>query len=145
MKILMFLLLLTLPTWAKPPEASYQAAKFVSFRTVSDGESCSGHTSGNVDDSGTVAANTNTSCSANSSAEYTLIVGEQTIVVTPTMSGKKRAGSLLTLGWSTAFMKDSCLYGALPGTSIEIRSEKPGVYRVKYGKRESLYRLVGAR
>lgn len=144
MKILAFLLLISVPALAAPkPEPVFQDAVLKSFRMISNGESCSGNTSGKVDDNGNVAANTSTNCSANSSAEYTLVIGEQTIVVAPTMSGKKKAGSLLSLGWSTAFMKDTCLYGQLPGTHVLITSDG-GVYRVRVGKKESLYKLVAA-
>jgi hypothetical protein len=47
------------------------------------------------------------------------------------------------LGWSTAFAKNSCLYGQLPGAHIQIRADG-GNYHVRVGKKESLYKLVAA-
>lgn len=128
---------------APKPQPVYQDAVLKSFRMVPAGESCSGNTSGKVDDSGNVNANTHTNCSANTSAEYTLVIGDQIIVIAPALSGKKKTGVILSLGWSALFIKDTCLYGQLPGAHVLIRSEG-GTYHVKAGKRESLYKLVSA-
>ena len=65
------------------------------------------------------------------------------MTVTPDLTGKE---SLASLSWATSgFVKKSSLYGSLPGTRISIRADSdPSKYRIKVGKRESLYKLVSA-
>jgi hypothetical protein len=125
------------------PVYVYQDAVLKSFRMVADGQSCSGSTTGKVENDGKIDANTSTSCTNTTKAIYTIVVGEQTFTLTPALVGKALAGSLLTLGYADLFKKQSCLYGQLPGTHILIRSDG-AIFHVKVGKRESTYKLVGA-
>lgn len=148
MKLLLVFLLLCLPAIAeKRPEPVYQGAVLKSYHTVQSGMHCStsGNTTGSVDATGSYDGNTssNTNCRPRTHVEYTVLVGEQTLVVEPALSGSAKAGAALSLGWSRVFAKDSCLYGQLPGTHIQIRAEG-GIFHIKTGKRESLYKLVSA-
>lgn len=144
MKALVLLMLLATPALAaKRPEPDYQDAILKSFHTVPAGQHCSGNTNGTVSDSGVIDATTSTNCSNSTRSLYTVVIGEQTFVITPTLSAKGTAGAIFSFGYSEIFKKNSCLYGQLPGAHVLIRSEN-GMYHVKVGKRESLYRLVSA-
>jgi hypothetical protein len=145
----MLALLLSLSTAASAkPEPPYDDGVLQSFRVVDEGQSCStnGTTTGTVSDSGNVNANSSssTTCSPRKKAFYTIVVKGQTLVITPTQSAGTKVGVVASLGWGALFLKDSCLYGQLPGAKFQIRTESPGTYRIKLGKRESLYKLVSA-
>lgn len=155
MKALAILLLCsTAALCEKKPEPVYQEAIFKSYRSVSMGSNCdsSGTTTGTVNAStdamgntnGTVNANTQThgSCSDVTMAVYAVAIGSQIFTLTPTSTLVGSSVSFVTLGLSNAFKRDSVLYGQLPGTPIRIRSEG-GVFYVKVGKRESMYKLIG--
>lgn len=126
---------------------AYQDPVLKSFITIPTGQDChtSGSSTGTTDSAGNSRAsgNANTNCSDTTVVHYTIVIGEQTLVIEPTSSGKAKVGSALSLGWSTAFAKNSSLYGQLPGTHIQIRAEG-GNYHVRVGKKESVYKLVGA-
>lgn len=157
MKALALLFLLTIPiAFAKDkPVYSYHDGVLQSFRTERTGKSCSsdadtnGTVNANTDDSGstngTVHATTtgSTTCHDTERALYTIKVAENTLVLTPALSGKGTAAGLATLGWSSVFAKNSVLAHQLPGTRIQIRSDGKH-YFVKIADRESLYSIVGA-
>lgn len=148
MKILACLLLLSSFAFAKSkPEPVYQDAVLKSYRTVQSGMHCasSGNATGDITANGSIDGTTNssTNCRPRTHVEYTILVGEQVLIVEPALSGRQKAGAALSLGWSRVFSKDSCLYGLLPGTHIKIRSEG-GIFHIKSGKRESLYSLIAA-
>jgi hypothetical protein len=150
MKTLICLLLLCSPAFASKksdPELVYQDAVLTGFHMASDGASCSstGQVTNSPGSYADATVNTNTSCSDTKRAYYVISVGGQTLTLTTALSGKQTAKVMLTMGYGALFIKDSCLYGQLPGTPIKIRSDSnPGKYFVKVGKRESLYRLAGA-
>lgn len=146
MKVLALALLLLISGSAfaaQKPHAEYQDAVLQSFQTIRSGQFCSGSTDGTVSDNGDISASTSTNCRPKTTAQYTIVVGQQTLVISPTRSGKSKAGAMFSMGYSAMFWKDSCLYGELPGAHILIRSDN-GIYHVKVGKRESLFRLVAA-
>ena len=149
MKVLAALLLLPLVSFAAPKtDEGYQDAVLKSFVMIPAGQHChtSGSSTGTTDSDGNSRASgdANTTCSDTTVAHYTVVIGGETLVIQPTLSGKAKAGAALSLGWSTAFAKNSCLYGQLPGAHIQIRAEGDGNYHVRVGKKESLYKLVAA-
>lgn len=101
---------------AKKPEPIYQDAIFKSFSLASDGESCGPMTSGGQN------------CSADHVAHYAVTIGGSTLILRP-------------IGFK---FKNSCLYGVLPGTTIQIAPDGTAKYKVLVGSKESEYRLVGA-
>jgi hypothetical protein len=155
-KLCLLALLVAVPAFAaKHSDSEYQLGRMVSFHTEQSGRHCtsSEQTNGNVnaytDDSGntsgTVRASSygSSSCTPITKAYYTVKVGDNTFVLTPAVSAAKVGVALVTLGIGTAFMKNSVLYGTLPGTPILVRSEN-GTFYVKVGKRESDYKLAAA-
>ena len=90
-------------------------------------EVSTGTTDSDSDSRASEAANTN--CTDTTVAHYTIAIGEQKLVIQPTLSGKAKAGAALSLGWSTAFAKNSYLYGQLPGAHIQIRPDGGGNYQ----------------
>lgn len=154
--LLLLVLSACIPARAQKQRPSYQDATVKSFRMVQAGRSCStsGDTTGTVNATTDSDGNTNgnidahnssrTTCRPTQKALYTLNIGEQTIVVTPKVSIAKAGAVILTLGIAGAFMKNSALYGQLPGAVVKIRSDGAGSYLVKVGKRESGYSLVSA-
>lgn len=149
--LLATLFLIAIPAFAKEKPV-YQDGVFKSFSTSSDGSTCnsSGTINGRVnadsDSTGTVNATTSssTNCYARHTANYTVIVGQQTFVLYPAPSVAKVGGIMLTMGIASAFYKNSVLYGQLPGIPIKIRSNGSGDFYVKVGKRESEYKLAAA-
>jgi len=129
------------------PDSDYQDAVLVKFVTVTTGTDCShrSNTSGQVDDNGSVSADTNgsTSCSDITKRHYTLSVGQQTYIIEPEPTKGQKGAALATLGWSAAFAKQSVLAAQLPGTHVLVRSDAEGFW-VKLGKRESRYRVISA-
>src|ERR1700684_3548111 len=122
MRALVLFCLLTLPAAAKDrPQYTYQVGVLQSFRTEHTGTTCShsSDTSGTVnaktdDDgntNGTVNATTsgNTSCQDTERALYTVKSGDNTFVLTPDRGNGAKAGAMLSMGWSAAFMKRSVL------------------------------------
>jgi hypothetical protein len=131
-KIVAALLLLPLVSFAAPkPDDAYQDAVLKSFVTIPAGQNChtSGSSTGTTDSAGNsnTSGNATTNCSDTMVAHYTIVIGEQTLVIQPTMSGKAKAGAAFSLGWSAVFAKNSCLYGQLPGAHIQIRADGRGV------------------
>jgi hypothetical protein len=155
MKILTVLLLTSVALAAKKPEPEYQEAVLKSFKTIQAGQHCStssnssGTVSGRTDEYGNTrgavdtTGNASTNCTPRMATYYTVTIGDQILVLTPKDSVKATAGAMASLGWSKVFAKESCLYGQLPGSHIQIRSDD-GNYHIKIGKRESLYKLISA-
>jgi hypothetical protein len=138
------------------PQYTYQDGVLQSFRTEQTGTQCShsSDTSGTVnartDDygntRGTVDATTtgSTSCKDTERALYTVKSGDNTFVLTPDHGAGAKAGQMLSLGWSTAFTKNSVLANRLPGTVLLLRGDGKHYY-VKIGTRESMYAAVAVR
>lgn len=144
---LLLCLFFCLPTFAsKHPDPAYQDGVLKAFRTEQHGSTCSttGKTKGtlNADSApvgnsssttGSVDATTSstTDCAALMRTYYTIAVGEHVFVVTPDRSIKE------------FFHPYSDLYGALPGTTVKIRTDG-GKFFVRIGKRESQFAIVSA-
>jgi hypothetical protein len=157
MKVLVLFFLLTLPAAGKDkPQYTYQDGVLQSFRTEQTGTNCShsSDTSGTVNansdedghTNGTVNATTTgeTSCKDTERALYTVKSGNNTFVLTPDRGTGAKAGALLSMGWSTAFAKNSVLANRLPGTVLQLRGDGKH-YFVKIGNRESMYAAVAVR
>lgn len=124
----------------KPPHV-YEDGVLVSFRSVATGTSCSqvGNTSGNVDattddngnTSGTVKSTSTGSmdCAPTGWVYYTLAVGDHTYVVHHAPQ---------------AWNRSSDLRGELPGTHVQVRFDKKGLY-VRVGSKESKFVIVEAK
>lgn len=140
---------LILPVSASRHKRVYHDGVLVDFHTASTGNSCSsnGTVNGTVNDNGDVhgQTNSNTECSSNLRAYYTVKIDDHEYVLTPRPSRKKAGAFFLTLGISAAFWRNSALYGVLPGTHIRVSSVGNGIFYVKVGKRVSEYSLVGAK
>jgi hypothetical protein len=154
MKFLALFFLLILPAAGKDkPQYTYQDGVLQSFRTEQTGTQCShssdssGTVNANTDDNGntngTVNATTtgSTSCKDTERALYTVKSGDNTFVLTPDRGTGAKAGAVLSMGWSTAFGKNSVLANRLPGTALLLRGDGKHYY-VKIGNRESMYAAV---
>ncbi len=138
------------------PQYTYQDGVLKSFRTEHTGTRCSesadttGDVNGTVDDTGTVNGTVRSTTSGSSSctdqerALYTIQSGANTFVLTPDRGAGAKTGALLSMGWSTAFAKNSVLAYRLPGTALLLRSDGKHYY-VKIGNHESMYAVVGVR
>jgi hypothetical protein len=143
-------------------EASYQDAVLVDFHMVMTGKHCStfADTEGTVnatttvagdtaDTTGNVNATTNatTDCFNKNKAVYRVSVGDHIYTVEPYIGADRVAAAMVPtacLAYLLATKKDSVLYGLLPGTHVQMRSEPGGAFYVEVGKRESRYKLMGA-
>ena len=131
--------------------AQYREALVVNFHTQARGASCSstGQTNGSINsvtrDAATISATTRTEtdCSPSTAYLYTVFSEGHTYTLTPAPSAAAFGASMLTAGMSSFFRKPSVLYGVLPGTHVQIRTQGSTFY-VKIGKRESAYKLVSA-
>lgn len=85
-----------------------------------------------------------TSCEDTERVLYTVRSGDNTFVLTPDRETGAKAGALLSMGWSTAFSKNSVLANRLPGTVLLLRGDGKH-YFVKIGNRESMYAAVAVR
>lgn len=121
----------------------YQNAVLRSFRTIPSGQNCSAGTNGEISRNGDYSSHTNVNCSDTTKALYTIVFAGQVMVVEPSHSGKSKAGNIVSLGYSSLFWKNNCLYGQLPGTHLLLRSSGDQ-YQIRVGKKESLFRLVSA-
>ena len=75
---------------------------------------------------------------------YTVKSGEKTFILTPDYSTGTKAGAMLSLGWSVAFIKHSVLANRLPGTPVLLRGDGKQ-YFVRVGDRESMFAAVEVR
>lgn len=144
-------LLISATAFAAKPQPDYQDGIFRGLHVSQVGTRCQsyGDTNGTVQANTDTAGSTNgtlnastttsTSCSPRMRYEYTVLVGQQLLVLTP----KESIGSALVPGIAMAFHKNSTLAGKLPGEQIQLRSEGGTIY-VKSGKRESAYVMIGA-
>jgi hypothetical protein len=153
--VVIFLLSTAIALAKDKPVYTYQDGVLQSFRSEQTGKRCSG----DADTNGTVNANTDdggntngtvhatttssTTCQDTQRTLYTVKVAENTLNLTPAVSGKGTAAGLATLGWSRAFAKNNVLTYQLPGTRVQIRSDGKH-YFVKIGEHESMYSVVGA-
>lgn len=151
--VLSAVLLAALPALA----GDYQDGTLVNFRTVNGGTHCSttGNTQGTVnasthdngysaDTTGTLNATTNsdTDCYNEEKIIYSIsMAGHSYLLKASGFSGNFGSGHGLI---SSHLRKKTALYGLLPGTPIQIRSEGGDSFYVKAGKHESKYYLVGA-
>ena len=155
MKALFAVLLCCAPLFAKgkpEPQYVYQNGTLKSFQMVNEGSSCvsngntTGQVNGSVDEGGDVSGNvkanttTNTTCVPRKIAYYTIAVGSQTLILTPSVTKREGITALATLGYSRLFQKNSVLYDLPPGTPIQVRAKGTAIY-VKVGSRESKYRI----
>lgn len=158
MKHLALALVFLLPIAAQAkdkPDLQYQDATLVDFHAIIVGHHCStnGDSEGTVqatttadpygntaNTDGTVHATTtaSTNCHDIQRGLYRLKVGEHVYSLEPAINPAS------TLPIAVLFRKQSVLYGLLPGTAVQVRSEGADGFYVKAGKRESKYRLVGA-
>lgn len=143
MKWLIVLMMCGTAMAEKKPDPAYQDGILKSYHSVSAGRHCSGGTTGNVSNDGDIQANTTTNCANTTQVNYTVVIGEQTFVLAPKVSGKKVGLAMATMGYSLFFQKSASMYGQLPGTVVHVWSED-GTFHVRAGKRESLYKLVSA-
>jgi hypothetical protein len=127
----------------KPKDSDYQPGVLISFRTQTNGSSCSGRVDGTVGESGQVDAGTRSSCSDRTVRLYTIQVGGQTFTVEPAYTGKQKARGFATLGWSTVFEKGSVLRNQLPGAQIEVRSDSSDLF-IRVQNKESKFKIVEA-
>lgn len=144
-------LLITSTAFAAKPEPVYQIGVFRALHVSQIGSYCNSHgdTNGsvlaNTDQQGNTSGNinatttTHTDCTPRTQYEYTVSIGEQTLVLTP----KTSAVQIISFGFSNYF-HSSTLYGKLPGETIQLRSEGSTIY-VKSGKKESAYVMIGSR
>ena len=158
MKRLIFCVLLisSVCSFAKDKSAvAYQDAVLVDFRTVDSGSSCSttGNTNGTVnstsDTTGTVNATTtaSTQCVNHTESIYTLSLGGHVYQLVVAVNPARVATAMIPIlgpAYLIATRNNSVLYGVLPGTHVQVRTEEGGKFFVKVGKRESKYKLVGA-
>jgi co-chaperonin GroES (HSP10) len=152
----LFLLLVQPAAGKDRPQYNYQDGILVSFRSEQNGTTCShsSDTSGTVnaktdDDgntNGTVNATTTgrTSCQDTERTLYTVKSGDNTFVLTPDHGSGAKAGAVLSMGWSAAFMKRSVLANRMPGTTLLLRGDGKH-YFVKIGDRESMFTAVEVR
>jgi hypothetical protein len=66
------------------------------------------------------------SCSFNAllaESLYTVKSGDNTFVLTPDRGTDAKACALLSMGWSTVFIKNSVLANRLPGTALLLRGD----------------------
>jgi hypothetical protein len=66
---------------------------------------------------------------------YTVKSGDNTFVLTPDRGTDAKAGALLSMGWSTVFIKNSVLANRLPGTALLLRGDGKH-YFIKIGNRD---------
>ncbi len=141
MRASVLFLLLVLPAAGKDrPQYNYQDGILVSFRTEQNGLDCS-HTANTSDDGSTTGRS---SCQDTERTLYTVKSGDNTFVLTPDHGSGAKAGAVLSMGWSAAFMKRSVLANRMPGTPLLLRGDGKH-YFVKIGDRESMFTAVEVR
>jgi len=149
---------MALPALAKQkPAYTYEDGVMIDFQMVNSGKHCStsADTRGDIDartddegnTRGTVEAHTSgsTVCSNTRRAVYRVSVGEHVYTLEPYVGADRVAAAMVPIVGLAylAAKKQSVLYGVLPGTHVEVRTES-GAFYVRVGKRESKYRLAGA-